>query len=281
MRQNNIIIKMKLIDIKQIASNGTNKITSTGLGKMLAEVTQTQVSAAKTTAKILFFAADMKSPEKSLKKYAEEIAGCPLGAAIDNGYKAHVVLRRLLATEEKTEVDMTITEECFDALGIESLINASAIINAVDGHDNESDTLKKLVVILKSHKNVSDMKKALADLKKAVKEPVSTGGAGSAEAGEAASEESPEVKNLRAQLAAQTDRVNKLAAGLAMFIGESSEETLAREDVQAFIASAGIAGDLPEGTVPEAWQTELREIYALKLGSLLPAKKGKAAKVAA
>lgn len=250
---------MKLTEIKLEVSNAEGKITSTGLGKLLAAQATVLVSAAKTTAKILYFAAGMISPTKSLKKYAEEIAGCPLGSAIENGYKAHVVLRRLLAVDEKADEKVTITEDCFDSLGIDALIQSSVIINAVDGHDSEIAAIEKLVAILKSHKAAGEMLKAIAELKKEVKNPTQKVEKTVKKDGENAATESDSEKNLRAQNEAQHMIIGALSfiAG-NLLANRENDDVINDPDVAKALAVLSVTGNAPE-VVPD-WLANLRDI---------------------
>lgn len=244
-----------------------DRISTQKLGDLILKSSVNMGSTAKVIAKAIYLADEIRPLNEPITKFVKKLCGGQeIGSALSNGYKPYTVLRHLYSDAETADAKLTITEAIFDALGIETHIAAAGILNAVDGLDNEIDTKEKLVAILRSGKNATEMKKLLAALKKAVKEPESSvvemekpEGAAEADSPESMKKE---IESLRAQLAAKDSIVSKLAYLTAFFMGSADEESLGEPDVCTVLGELAITGDAPE-IVPD-WLANLREVVGAR-----------------
>lgn len=263
---------MKINDIKSLITVNvfaSDKVTITGtrissekLGVILAENCRNIGSTAKVIAKALYFADSLRPDGKPLKKYAKELAGSDMGSAMENGYKPFTVLKRLFSEEKDAtgkciaDLTRTIDEECFDSHGIDVYKLSATIINSVDGHDKEDETIVKLVKLLKGHKSATDLKKALAELRDSVKTPESKVIELVDDEAASAPVESPEMVALRAQLKAALEKAAGLSYGVALMIGIATKNALRDLAIAKFVEESDL---------------DIRTIYAEKMGLPIPA----------
>ncbi len=260
----------KISEIRTSVTSTTptgDRISTVKLGELFLRESVVVGSAAKVIAKAIYLADETRPINEPITKFVKNlVGGKEIGSALSNGYKPYTVLRHLYSSDEKADAKLTITEDIFDALGIETHIAAAGILNAVDGLDNEMDAKEKLVAILRSGKAATEMKKLLSALKKAVSQPESTvvemetpEGAAQADSPESMKKE---LETLRAQLAASQKTVGQLAALAGCLMATAENGVLEDVDLKGIMGSLAITGPAPE-IVPE-WLSNLREVAAIR-----------------